>query len=151
MDKRVKLNGMTVSELRAIAKGLNITGRWDMNKGQLIDALMEIHENPVNEVPEELVKKIEAMPEETKRPKADYVNNIEVGTIVAFTVGDKTISGMVDQINTDGASFTIKTKNGVSFKVWRNNIIWVKTGMRWPKGVYLALRGEGLNEHKTAN
>ena len=33
------LNEMNVKELREVAKELNIAGRWDMNKCQLIEAI----------------------------------------------------------------------------------------------------------------
>lgn len=37
------IKNMAVKELREVAKELNISGRWDMNKGQLIDAIEKAH------------------------------------------------------------------------------------------------------------
>lgn len=37
-----KINEMSVKELREVAKELNIAGRWDMTKAQLIEAIEKI-------------------------------------------------------------------------------------------------------------
>lgn len=37
-----KINEMSVKELREVAKELNIAGRWDMNKGQLVEAIEKV-------------------------------------------------------------------------------------------------------------
>ena len=34
-----KINEMSVKELREVAKELNIAGRWDMTKAQLVEAI----------------------------------------------------------------------------------------------------------------
>jgi hypothetical protein len=73
--------------------------------------------------------------------KDSYIENAKIGTIIAFHVNNsKVISGMIEEVHK--TDFLVKTKNGVRFTVRKSNIIWVKTGPRWPRGVYLALRGE---------
>lgn len=153
-----ELKVFKMSQLRSIAKELEITGRWELTKLELIEGIMaheylnehakERQEEKDIEIKEYLGEVMKSDNEDVKRPKTDYVNNIEVGTLVAFKINEhKVISGKIEEIN-DG-EFLVKTKNGIRFKVWRKNIIWVKTGARWPKGVYLALRGEAdVNEHK---
>ena len=37
-----KINEMSVKELREVAKELNIAGRWDMTKAQLVEAIEKI-------------------------------------------------------------------------------------------------------------
>lgn len=37
-----KINEMSVKELRKVAKELNIAGRWDMTKAQLVEAIKKI-------------------------------------------------------------------------------------------------------------
>ncbi len=83
--------------------------------------------------------------------KIEYVDSLVNGQLIAFKIGsgdkEKVISGMVKEVNN---SYVItETKNGVKFNVKKKNIIWVKTGERWPKGVYLALKGKaGADEFK---
>ena len=37
-----KINEMSVKELREVAKGYNVAGRWDMTKAQLVEAIQKI-------------------------------------------------------------------------------------------------------------
>lgn len=37
-----KINEMSVKELREVAKGYNVAGRWDMTKAQLVEAIEKI-------------------------------------------------------------------------------------------------------------
>lgn len=158
-----ELNVKRVKDLLVIAKELGIKGRHDMYKAELVEAIRKAEKlkdwaekeikaseefaNSLFEDIKEFDEKSANESEKVQRPKADYISKIEKGVIVAFKINDeKVISGMVDEIKAD--SFIIKTKNGIRFDVWKNKIIWVKTGARWPRGVYLALRGEKEDECK---
>lgn len=90
---------------------------------------------------------------ESKKSQDDYINNIEVGMIIAFKVSpDKAISAKVEDIDYDikneneGSVLRTlntaycRTKNGIEYKVPRKAIIWVKTGARWPRGIFLQLK-----------
>lgn len=41
---------------------------------------------------------------------------------------------------------TVQDKIGNEYFVYKSNILWVKTGKRWPKFVYLMFKGEIVNE-----
>ena len=115
------LQNKTVKELRDLAKEMNISGRWDMNKQQLIEAL-------------EHVSVSEDAPTKTT---ADYLSNIEPGTLVAFKRNNNKDLAMSGKFVSfiDGKA-VIETKKGTQFRVKPENIIWVKTGARWPKWVF---------------
>lgn len=139
MKNVVELNSMKVAQLLVIAKDLNIKGRHDMRK----DALVKAIANSLEQLPA-----VSQIPE--KESKASYIENAKIGTIVAFRINDrKTLSGKIEEIHREG--FVVETKNGARFNVRRSNIVWVKTGARWPRGVYLALKGDQFCERKTAN
>lgn len=137
MHKRCELERKRVSELLEIAKRMNIKGRHDMRKSELIDAITssDTHETQKGQY----VSKVQ------------YIDNAKVGTIIAFRVSDrKVLSGKIEEIHSAG--FVVSTKNGVRFTVRKKNVVWVKTGSRWPKGVYMELKGEGrIGEYKAAN
>ena len=88
-----------------------------------------------------------------KRQTSDYVSNIQIGTLVAFKMkladGDVTLSGKITgryikhdfSTNTSARRFKVETKNGTQYEILGDAIIWVKTGKRWPKAVFLALKG----------
>lgn len=83
-------------------------------------------------------------PDGELKTKKDYVDNIKIGMLVAFKINNvKMLSGMVNEIHE--YEYVVKTKNGINFKVNKRDIVWVKTGDRWPRGIFLALRGEQNN------
>lgn len=157
----------TVKELLGIAKEIGVVGRHEMKKDELIEAIKRTQVKPSVAVEiqvvtpdktfeDELVDEASVIanewgdvPQTKQLPrKVDYVENAKVGQIVAFRVNDvKTLSGKVTEIHQ--AHFAVITKNGIKFSVAKHDVIWVKTTDRWPKGVYLALKGEaGPNENK---
>ncbi len=86
------------------------------------------------------------------KSKDEYISNAHVGVIIAFKINEeKALSGKVEEIHEN--KFVVRTKNGIRFSVLKDNIIWVKTGNRWPKGVYMLLKGgnenSGNNNGKT--
>ena len=80
--------------------------------------------------------------------KKEYIKNLRKGTILAFRVkcSEKVLSAMVIEINI--VNITVETKNGTKFIIDRDSILWVKTGERWPKGIYNLLKeGFGNGKH----
>lgn len=187
MYKREDLVKKTSKELLVVAKEMNVVGRHDMRKEQLIDAIvskqtvvvLESEAKAVTNTSTSVVKStgqhvdkdveaelaLDNRSEEwdnqptsgdsnvshLPKPKEEYIDNAKVGTIIAFKVNNaKVISGMIEEIHK--SDFLVRTKSGVRFTVRKKNIVWVKTGPRWPKGVYLALKGEAPNgECQAAN
>lgn len=143
-----ELKNKTVKELRELAKEHNITGRWDMTKAQLIEALSVVS------TPEENDFKNEDIPFETdcviKKTTSDYLAEIKVGTLVAFKRNkDKNLamSGKFQEFK-NGKVYVL-SKRGTVFEINPENIIWVKTGTRWPKWVYALFNSE--SEEKSSN
>lgn len=115
-----EMNNLTCKELREIAKSYGIAGRWDMTKQQLIEAIMK-HEG-------------EKAPAKTT---ADYLSNIVPGTLVAFKRSNKKDLAMSGKfVSFIEGKVIIETKKGTQFRVKPDNVIWVKTGARWPKWVF---------------
>jgi len=74
------------------------------------------------------------------RPKSSYINNATVGSLIAFKVNEtKMLSAKIEEVGSN--NFVVMTKNGIRFNVLHRDVTWVKTGDRWPKGIYLALKG----------
>lgn len=143
-----ELQELTTKELLVIAKTYNIIGRHSLKKIDLIDSIIRKEYEQSTEAVSESPDVIEVP---VTRVKADYISNLKEGTIIAFKVNDtKMLSGIVESI-LENNSFKVKTKTGIKFIVNRNNIVWVKTGDRWPRGVYQALRGELPNVYEEKN
>lgn len=159
------LQNKTCKELRELAKKLNISGRWDMTKDQLIDAILraevventEVVENAnesesakdeykidnhdVAEV-EDKVEKESASVNINMAQKMPYIENVESGTLVAFRLSNgKVKSAKVIRKSTKNRKLKLETNYGAEYIVSYDDIIWVRTGKRWPRGVYNLLKG----------
>lgn len=79
---------------------------------------------------------------EAKQTRQFYIDNMQLGNVVAFTVtkdGRQTmLSGRVRDIAAEAV--TVQTKNGSIFYPRKDQIVWVRTGTRWPLGIYNALK-----------
>lgn len=77
------------------------------------------------------------------RTKQSYINSLEPDQLVAFKHGDRLISAKVAEVNKEAdevTSILVVTKNGSRYVVKPEDISWVKTGSRWPAGIYNALK-----------
>lgn len=168
-----ELDKLTCSELRGLAKGLNISGRWDMTKHELVEAILRAEDAKVgNAVDVGVVQdtdrsakdecKIDNQANDTKSVEAEvkvenksasvrnvdmeqkmhYIENIEIGTIVAFKLSNgKVKSAKVVKKSTKNRKLKLETDYGAEYIVPYESVIWVRTGKRWPKGVYNLLKG----------
>ena len=139
----------TVKELREIAKELEIVGRWDMNKTQLIEAIemaqavQELSDENIKLEGDCIIKENNSNQSEgtqkVTKTTDDYLNNIEPGVLVAFKRNSKDIamSGKFVSFDENNDNLVyVESKKGTMFKITKANIIWVKTGARWPKWVF---------------
>lgn len=79
------------------------------------------------------------------KSKEDYIVDAEEGVIVAFRLNfhskrnvalTKVISGKILENNKPEEIYLVETRNGLQYGVPYSSVIWVKTGGRWPKGIY---------------
>lgn len=159
---------LTVDELRKICKGNGISYYENgkrLAKGPMIDKLMAATEvvneddtdnnkesvekpakksNKKNKQPEQSVKteeQIAAEEAERSERKKKYVEQAKVGMIVAFTLpSGKVISAAITRKSTKGRKFMVETKYGAEHKISFDDVLWVRTNKRWPKGIYLLFK-----------
>lgn len=164
------LKTKTCNELRALAKEKGISGRWDMNKGQLIDAILEAEDAEVGKVKTKSAKdeckvdnrnnaeaeskreKNSASVEPFKfdmKQKMPYIESAEPGALVAFRLSNgKYKSAKVVKKSTKNRKLKVETSYGAEYIISFDDVIWVRTGKRWPSGVYRLLKGLGDNVDK---
>lgn len=82
--------------------------------------------------------------------KMNYIENVAIGTIVAFKLPNgKVKSAMVMAKAPLRRKLKLETEYGKVFKIDYKDVVWVKTGNRFPKGVYEALKGiKGKGAHR---
>lgn len=128
------LEKKTRDELRAIAKELDIKGRGHMTKEQLVQAIASATGGEAAEASDDV---------SSGSNKMKYVENAEVGTIVAFKLPDGRVkSAKIERRSTSRRKLKLVTQYGAEFVVPYEDIIWVRTTKRWPKGVYNLLKGK---------
>lgn len=77
--------------------------------------------------------------EEKSNDKLEYILNSPIGTIVAFdTLKDGVKSGaIIERYQNNNRWFIeVETEYGARYTLMIGDILWVKTGSRWPKWVY---------------
>ena len=157
-------------EIISIAKQFGITqycGKGRKTKEQLIDEILSKAESketeqevqPVDDdtdwqVPTESAA--EAVEEKTENVLTDaereikkkaYIENVKIGTLVAFkSITGKVKSAKVVKRSTKNRKLKVETKYGAEFVIPYDDVIWVRTNKRWPKGVYQLLKGVTENE-----
>lgn len=154
---------LTVKELRDKAKVLNISGRWDMTKPQLIEAIVRAESENANvggitrveSATEEITIDNDEVNVETEikrensvsinmEQKQKYLDNIQIGALVAFKVSEtKAKSAKVIKKSTKSRKLMVETSYGATHVIPFEDVLWVRTGARWPRGVYNMLKGIG--------
>jgi hypothetical protein len=73
-----------------------------------------------------------------------YVDKAPIGTLVAFKIKeekDKYCSAKIVNKSTKKQVLKVETKRGFIYIIPYTDIVWVKTGKRWPSGVFDMLTG----------
>lgn len=82
---------------------------------------------------------------QTSKTKEEYMQSAKEGLILAFRLNfesklgvplTKVISGMIMENDTEKEQFVVETRNKLQYGVPYSQAVWVKTGYKWPKGVY---------------
>lgn len=109
---------ITKAKLLETAKQLGIVGRHRMTKEQLHGEVKRLKQ---------------------KDGKKRYLDSLNKGILVAFKKEGKVLSGKVDKVMEESVELT--TRLGSMYAIKKCDILWVKTGERWPRNIYNLLRG----------
>lgn len=167
ISNREELGNMLVVDLRNMASTYGIKNVKKYKKQELVDMICEIIDGQKPTVVDEEVSVVveeddnnietvtdELSEEEIAERRMPYVENAPIDTIVAFKLPTgKVKSAKIINKSTKNRKLKVETAYGAQFIIPYDSVIWVKTGTRWPKGVYNLLKGNhngsGYNkEHK---
>lgn len=172
ISKREELGSMLVVDLRNMASTYGIKNVKKYKKQELVDMICEIIDGQKPTTVDEdaeatvVVEEVEddnnnietvtdeLSEEEIAERRMPYVENAPIDTIVAFKLPTgKVKSAKIINKSTKNRKLKVETAYGAQFVIPYDSVIWVKTGTRWPKGVYNLLKGNhngsGYNkEHK---
>jgi hypothetical protein len=167
-----KLRGMKVADIRQFAKMLDIKGRWDMTKDQLIQALLEKHfafvdlDGVKSEakagsfVEDEAVRNDNDITEannsgnftagnkEKEIGKARYLKNIEAGVLIAYNDNEIGVmkSAKVMRVSQRNKKLKVLDYFGKEYVINFSQVVWVKTGKRWPRKIYNLIKRGSWHE-----
>lgn len=137
---RQELTNKTVAELTDICKENGLTyykGKKKLTKAEMIEKILVS-----NDIQEDILKTIQESTEETTS-KSSYVETVQLGTLVAFREPEtgKLNTAKVVAKNSKNCMLKLMTQYDAEFIVPYDSIAWVKTGARWPRGIYNELKG----------
>lgn len=156
---RKELESMKVDELAKVCKEKGIPyykGKTRLKKAEMIDAILgaetsaEQVESAKDEdkVDNQVVEAVTKNENDSASDKVDmtqkmpYIENIEIGTVVAFRLKNgKVKSAKVIKKSTKNRKLKVETNYGATYVVQYEDVVWVRTGKRWPRGVYNLLKG----------
>ena len=134
------------SEIMKIAEELGVNrykGKNALTKEELVDNIISTqqannHDKKSNEEQQVENKDIS----ESRDVKDRYLDTADIGCLVAFKIETgKVKSAKIVKRSTSGRKLKVETAYGMEYIVPYDNVLWVKTGTRWPKGVYMLLKG----------
>nr|DAD64770.1 MAG TPA: Rho termination factor, N-terminal domain [Caudoviricetes sp.] len=134
------------SEIMKIAEELGVNrykGKNALTKEELVDNIISTqqannHDKKSNEKQQVENKDIS----ESRDVKDRYLDTADIGCLVAFKIETgKVKSAKIVKRSTSGRKLKVETAYGMEYIVPYDNVLWVKTGTRWPKGVYMLLKG----------
>ena len=81
--------------------------------------------------------------EKEENNKLSYISTAKVGTLIAFEDGNgKVKSAKVISNDEWNEMIEAETAYGMKYSLKYDSILWVKTGNRWPRGIYNLLKGK---------
>lgn len=160
MARREELQNLKRDELVDICKEYGLPhcrGKARIKKDELIETILKAEcakesaeetKSAVDKTKVDNHKVVEVEVKEEKKSTGDideqklsYIERAEVGTIIACIIDGKTRSAKIVKRSTKKRRFMVETAYGAQHIVPYENIIWVRTGNKWPRGVYRELKG----------
>lgn len=154
---RNELENMTKENVAKVAKDLGVKrykGKSMLLKKELIDCICKVMES--NDDVADAKKAISEAGEQEKKVEIDRDTKDEriisapLGTLIAFYEPETNKLNTAKLTNRNKVKRLVKceTQYGKEFLVPFENIRWVKTGSRWPKGIYNELKGKKADAGK---
>lgn len=154
---RNELETMNKTDVAKVAKYLGVkryNGKSLITKAEMIDNICKALEH--NDDVSDVKKAISEAGEQEKKVEIDRdakdkrIISAPLGTLIAFYEPETNKLNTAKLTNRNKVKRLIKceTQYGKEFLVPFENIRWVKTGSRWPKGIYNELKGKKADAGK---
>lgn len=156
---RNELENMTKENVAKVAKDLSVKrykGKSMLSKKELIDGICKAMESnddvadaqkAISEAGEQ-IKKNEIVVD--RKVKDERILSAPIGTLIAFREPETGKLNTAKLTNRNKTKKLIKceTQYGKEFLISFSDIVWTKTGSRWPKSIYNELKGKKADAGK---
>ena len=155
---RNELENMTKENVAKVAKGLGVKrykGKSMLSKKELIDGICKAMES--NDDAADVQKAINEAGEHVKNEivinrevKDKRILSAPIGTLIAFHEPETGKLNTAKLTNRNKTKKLIKceTQYGKEFLISFSDVVWTKTGSRWPKSIYNELKGKKADAGK---
>lgn len=168
---KIELLGLSKKDIAKMCKEAGLPrykGKSELTKEEMIDSLLEnvefvdencqdpdaivVESETKNETVDELVEVKEEVVPWIMKDRSHLIEQAEAGTLIAF-YDEKGKPRTAALVNRSSKNKVVKlvTEFEREFIVPYDNVIWIKKGNRWPRGVYNLLKGYKANANKTEN
>ena len=156
---RNEVENMTKENVVKVAKDLGVKrykGKSMLSKKELIDGICKAMESnddvadaqkAISEAGEQ-IKKNEIVVD--RKVKDERILSAPIGTLIAFREPETGKLNTAKLTNRNKTKKLIKceTQYGKEFLISFSDIVWTKTGSRWPKSIYNELKGKKADAGK---
>ena len=155
---RNELENMTKENVAKVAKDLGVKrykGKSMLSKKELIDGICKVMES--NDDAADVQKAINEAGEQVKNEividrevKDKRILSAPIGTLIAFHEPETGKLNTAKLTNRNKTKKLIKceTQYGKEFLISFSDVVWTKTGSRWPKSIYNELKGKKVDAGK---
>ena len=148
---RNELENMTKENVAKVAKDLGVKrykGKSMLSKKELIDGICKVMES--NDDAADVQKAINEAGEQVKEIVIDRevkdkrILSAPIGTLIAFHEPETGKLNTAKLTNRNKTKKLIKceTQYGKEFLISFSDVVWTKTGSRWPKSIYNEMKGK---------
>ena len=147
---RQELENKTVKELCEMCKERNLTyytHKKKLTKPEIIEKIL-INQDDIEDINKMINESVETEQKklfvvDNSNGKLSYIETIQIGTLVAFREPEtnKLNTAKVTNKSVKNKKLKVETQYGAEFVISYDSVVWVKTGTRWPKGIYNELKG----------
>ena len=156
---RNELENMTKENVAKVAKDLGVKrykGKSMLSKKELIDGICKAMESnddvadaqkAISEAGEQ-IKKNEIVVD--RKVKDERILSAPIGTLIAFREPETGKLNTAKLTNRNKTKKLVKceTQYGKEFLISFSDIVWTKTGLRWPMSIYNELKGKKADAGK---
>lgn len=159
---RNELENMTKENVAKVAKDLGVKrykGKSMLSKKELIDGICKAMESnddvadaqkAINEAGEHVKNEVKNEIVVDRKVKDERILLAPIGTLIAFREPETGKLNTAKLTNRNKTKKLVKceTQYGKEFLISFSDIVWTKTGSRWPKSIYNELKGKKANAGK---